>query len=83
MPENKITDHYLVEDIDQVFEEIERFSAAAMKGFKLAEHAQFEMKNALINEMEVAYAKLEMLNRKKIDSEITAAANEEIRRLVL
>ncbi|MCT1904082.1 hypothetical protein [Oceanobacillus sojae] len=65
MSDNKITDHYLVEDIDQVFEAIERFSSAAMKGFKLAENAQFEMKNALINEMEVAYAKLEMLHEKK------------------
>ncbi|WP_152658267.1 hypothetical protein [Oceanobacillus sp. CFH 90083] len=75
-----LTNHFLTEDMPQVFEEIKRFSTASVKCFDVVENAQFEMKEAIFTEMSTAYAKLEMLHRKKIDADVSVAANEEIRR---
>lgn len=74
-----LSSHFLKEDLPQVLEEIKHISTSGMKAFDVVENGQFEMKDAILAEMQTAFTNLEMLNRKKIDADLTEKA-EEIRR---
>lgn len=74
-----LKDHYQIEDYKQMIDEINRIFEASQKALKMAETAQFERRNEVSAEITGALENLRMLNRKKIDADVTEKA-EEIRR---
>ena len=75
-----LKDHYRIEDIGAVVMQIETILNASQRALQMAETAQFERNQEVAAEILQALENLMMLNRKKVDSEITAVANEYVRR---
>jgi len=76
---NNLKSHYRNEDLSLVETALGQFLVAIEKAKSMAENAQFEAKEVVFIEMRKAYETLEMLNRKKIDEEVTAQATAYVR----
>jgi len=76
---NNLKSHYRNEDLSLVETALGQFLVAIEKAKAIAENAEFEAKEVVLTEMRLAYENLEMLNRKKIEEDVTTQAMEYIR----
>ncbi|WP_339179296.1 hypothetical protein [Oceanobacillus sp. FSL W7-1293] len=75
-----LKNHYLEKDLSLVETELGKLLVAFEKSKTMVENAQFEDNQEIISEITGALANLHMLNRRKIDADVTADAMECIRR---
>lgn len=69
-----LKDHYRVKDMGLVVTEIERILVISQKALQMAETAQFERKQEVVSEILGALENLMMLNRNKIEEDVTKQA---------
>ena len=76
---SNLKSHYRNEDLSLAETAFGQFLVAMDKAKATAENAQFEAKEVVFTEMRLAYENLELLNRKKIEEDVTTQAMAYIR----
>jgi len=76
---SNLKSHYRNEDLPLVETALGQFLVVIEKAKAMVGNAEFEAKEVVLTEMRLAYENLEMLNRKKIEEDVTTQAMEYIR----
>ncbi|MFD1416847.1 hypothetical protein [Oceanobacillus jeddahense] len=76
---NDLKSHYRNEDLPLVETALGQFLVASKKAERMIENAEFERKQEVVSEILEPIENIMMLNRKKIEEDVTTQAMEYIR----
>lgn len=77
-----LRDHFLEEDLEEVYSEVVGMFEASYKALKSVENCSFEVKDLVLSQIMSSFNKTEGLNRKKIETDSEQNINEQTRQLI-
>lgn len=76
-----LKDHFLEEDLEEVYSEVVGMFEASYKALKSVENCSFEVKDLVLSQIMSSFNKTEGLNR-KIETDSEQNINEQTRQLI-